>query len=227
VRVEDPARPAAPPFVVTLGRAVAREPRDVCFGTYVTNESPEEGDVGCQVRGSEPLLLAFGDADIPHSSPLARFTTAWGQAAPDVDRVELIGPGATRTQLRLSTHRMFLVAFAPLARGAFRLVLDRAHRPPFTHSFTLPLGPGGVGAWPQVRRRGAVFNYGIGENIVSESYRQIIKQFGPPLRTFTRPHGIRCIYYDVVGYENGWGFCFRGQSMVGADGNQPPPAGAG
>jgi hypothetical protein len=172
-------------------------------------------------------VLSLGDAYIPHSSPLARFTVVSGQVDRDVERVELIGPGAMRTRLPLSAHRVFLVAFAPSARGPVRLVLERAHRPPFTHAFTLPLSDQDRGAWPRVRRRGAVFDYGIGENIVSQSYREIIRQFGPPLRTFSRPHGVRCIYYDVVGYENGWLFCFRGEGMVGASGNQPPPAHAG
>jgi len=34
-----------------------------------------------------------------------------------------------------------------------------------------------------------------------------------------------CTYYDIVGYQHGWTFCFRGQAMVAAAGNQPPPAG--
>jgi hypothetical protein len=32
---------------------------------------------------------------------------------------------------------------------------------------------------------------------------------------------VRCIYYDIVGYEHGWTFCFHGQAIVRAAGNQP------
>jgi hypothetical protein len=225
LRVDDPARPASPPLFVTLGHAVAREPRDVCFGTYVANESPEDGDVFCQIRGNEPLVLTLGYAFIPYSDPVLRFTTVWGEVNSDVDRVELIGAGATRVRLPLSADRMFLAAFSPSARGAVRLVAQLADGSSFTHTFTLPLTHSEAGAWPRLRRRGAVSNAGIGENIVTKSYRQIIEKFGPPLSTFSRPHSVRCIYYDVVGYEHGWTFCFRGQTMVGAAGNQAPPPG--
>jgi hypothetical protein len=224
VRVEDPARPASPPLFVTLGHAVAREPRDVCFGTYVANESPEDGDLFCQIRGSEPLVLTLGYGFIPYSEPVLRFTTVWGQVNSDVDRVELIGPGAT-LRLPLSADRMFMAAFSPSARGAVRLVAQLADGSSFTHAFTLPLTPGEAGVWPRLRRRGAVFNAGIGENIVTKSYRQIIREFGPPLSTFSRSRGVRCLYYDVVGYEHGWTFCFHRQTMVGAAGNQAPPPG--
>ena len=225
LRVEDPANPASPPLFVTLGHGVAREPRDVCVGTYVANESPEDGDVFCQIRGREPLVLALGYGYIPHSEPVLQFTTVWGQADSDVDRVELIGPGATRVRLPLSPDRMFLVAFSPSAGGAARLVAQLADGRSITHAFTLPLTHREAGAWPRLRRRGAVSNAAIGENIVTKSYRQIIEEFGPPLSTISRPHGVRCIYYDIVGYEHGWTFCFHGQTMVGAAGNQPRPRG--
>jgi hypothetical protein len=224
--VKDPARPTLPPVLVTLGRAVQREPRDVCFGSYVANQSPADGDVGCQVRGSEPLVLTLGYGFIPNSRPLARLTTMWGQVRRGVNVVQLVGPGAVRRSVPLSTHRMFLVAFSPFARGAVQLRLKLADGTWFTHAFTLPLTHGEAGSWPRTRRRGAVFNYGIGENIVQKSYRQLIAQLGPPLKTFPKPRGVRCIYYDIVGYETGWTFCFKGRQMVGAAGNQAAPAGA-
>ena len=210
---------------MTLVRGVAREPRDVCFGTYIANESPEDGDVGCQVRGREPLVLTLSGQFIPRSTPVAKFTAVYGQAATGIRGVKLIDPGDRETSLPLSLDRMFLVAFSPTARGAFRLRLLFADGTSFTHAFSLPVTDHDTGSWPRVRRRGAMFNYGIGENIVTESYRQIIRQFGLPLRSFRKPKGARCIYYDVVGYENGWTFCFKGQAMVSAAGNQPPHAG--
>jgi hypothetical protein len=120
---------------------------------------------------------------------------------------------------------MFLAAFSRTARGEWRLSVRLARGSPLQYSFRLPPNSRELGAWPRVRRRGAVFNYGIGENMVSQSLDQIVRQFGPPLRTYLRPHGVRCIYYDVVGYDSGWTFCFKGQDMTGAVGNQAPPAG--
>jgi len=223
LRVYDPARAEQPPVLVTLGRHLAREPRDVCFGDWVANQSPEDGDVSCQVRGPEPLMLTLGSGAIPHSSPVARFTTLWGQAATSVTSIALVRSRGQPTPLPLSAHRMFLVAFSPWVRGAFTLVARLAGGGSFGHAFTLPLTRGESGAWPRVSRRGAVSNSGIGENIVQESYRQLVRQFGPPLRSFKRAHGVRCIYYDIVGYANGWEFCFHGQVMTAAQGNTPAP----
>lgn len=220
LRVDDPGRPASPFVFVTLARTVAREPNDACFGTYLANENPEEDDVSCQVRGTGPLLLTLEHRRIP--TPL---TTIFGQVNGNVDRVSLVGPGETDTSLPLSAHRMFLVAFSHTARGAFRLLLRLIDGRSFTHAFTLPLTDREAGAWPGLRRRGAVFNYGIGEEILRLSYRQILEQFGPPLKTFVEPPGVRCVYYDVVGHKNGWRFCFKGQAMVRATGEYPPPAG--
>ena len=53
-----------------------------------------------------------------------------------------------------------------------------------------------------------------------------MKQFGPPLRSYVGPNGVHCIYYDIVGYDRGWTFCFKGQAMTSAAGNQAAPAGA-
>jgi hypothetical protein len=52
---------------------------------------------------------------------------------------------------------------------------------------------------------------------------QIIRQFGPPLRSFAKRNHTHCLYYDIVGYQHGWTFCFRGQAM--AAGDQPAPPG--
>lgn len=223
--VTDPARPNSPRLFVTLVRGVPRERRDVCFGTYTANESPEDGDVGCQVRGREPVVLTVSYQYIPRSSPLARFTAVYGQVAPDVRAAELIGPGNRQTSLPLSVHRMFLVAFSPTARGAMQLRLLLASGASFSHGFSLPVTDREAGSWPRLRRRGAVFDSEIGESIVTKSYRQIIRRFGPPLRSFTKRNGTLCIYYDIVGEQNGWTFCFKGQAMTGAAGNQTAPPG--
>jgi hypothetical protein len=84
-----------------------------------------------------------------------------------------------------------MAAFAPTARGTVQLRLLLANRE--------------AGPWPRLRRRGAVFDYEIGENIV------------------TKPNQTLCVYYDTVGYQHGWSFCFRGQRIVSAAGNQPAP----
>lgn len=225
LRVQDPGQPGGPRLIVTLVRAVPREPRDVCFGTYTTNESPEDGDLGCQVRGREPMVLSLTYQWIPRSSPVHRFIAIYGQAKPGIRQVELIGPSSRRTSLPLSAHRMFLAAFAPTARGALQLRLQFANGESFSHSLSLPLTAREAGPWPRLRRRGAVFDYEVGENIVTKTYRQIIRRFGPPLRSFTKPNHTRCVYYDTVGYQTGWSFCFKGQRIIGAAGNQPVPAG--
>ena len=75
------------------------------------------------------------------------------------------------------------------------------------------------------RRPGAVFNGEVGENIVSQSYRQIVNRFGTPLKTFAGTGGELCAYYDVVGEATGWVFCFKHGAMVSAAGNQTRPAG--
>jgi hypothetical protein len=76
---------------------------------------------------------------------------------------------------------------------------------------------------PAARPRGAVFDFEIGENITNESYRTVRRRFGPPVKTFAGPGNVHCVYYDVVGEATGWVFCFRGQKMVSADGNQTAP----
>ena len=226
LRVEDPDAAAAAPLFVTLGRVAQRESRDVCFGTYTANESPEDGDIGCHVRGPEPLVLTLGDQFIPGLVPVQNFPVLYGQAGAGVMTAQLIGPGAQRRSLPISAHRIFLVAFSRAAHAAFRLSLRFANGTTLQHPFQLPMTSHEHGAWPRVRPRGAVFNYGIGENIVTKSLDQIMKQFGPPLRSYVRPNGVHCIYYDIVGYDRGWTFCFKGQAMTSAAGDQAAPTGA-
>jgi hypothetical protein len=225
LRVEDPARPELPPEFVTLGRPVPREPRDVCLGTFTGNQRPPDGDVGCQVWGGEPLVLTLEYDFIPGSSPTSPFVTVYGQLSRQVTRLELTGPGLRRSLPR-SVHRLFLAAFSSSAIRVFTLRAYLADGSKFSPAFTLPLRRREAGPWPGLRRRGALFNEGIGENIVTRSYNQIIRRFGPPLKAFTKPGGVRCIYYDVIGYQTGWTFCFHGPRMVGAAGNQRPLAGA-
>jgi hypothetical protein len=52
-----------------------------------------------------------------------------------------------------------------------------------------------------------------------------VKRFGPPLATLSNSQGERCVYYDVVGYETGWSFCFKHGTMTAAGGTQTPPPG--
>lgn len=127
--VADPSLPSGPSLYLTLGRSVRREPRDVCFGSYAGNESPEDGDASCQVRGGQPLILTLSEHAIPYSWPVRRFAAVWGQVGVDVARVLLIGPGGARAVLPLSAHRMFLIAFAPSARGPYQLVIRRTNAP--------------------------------------------------------------------------------------------------
>lgn len=224
LRVDDPGRPGAPPVFVTLGRALPREPGDVCFGAYPGNESPEDGDVFCQIRGSQPFVLSLGDYAIPYTAPESRFVTVWGQATRNVTRVELIGPSRADTPLPLTSHRLFGVTLSSSARGMFRIRAWLTSGSSFTHGFRLPLTRPEAGAWPRLRRPGAVFSTSpIGENILTKSYRQLLKRLGPPLQRLARPGGVRCIYYDIVGYADGWVFCFKGQRMVGVAANQTRP----
>jgi hypothetical protein len=179
----------------------------------------------CPAWPATSTTVALGYGFIPGSSPTSSFVTLYGQLNRQVTRLELTGPGL-RLLLPRSAHRLFLAAFSPSARGVFALRAYLADGSTFSHAFTLPLTRREAGPWPGRRRRGALFNEGIGENIVTQSYNQIISRFGPPLKTFNKPGGVRCIYYDIIGYHTGWTFCFRGQGMVGAAANQRPPAGA-
>lgn len=223
--VKDPARPALPSLLLALVHGVRREPRDICFGTYTANQAPMDGDVGCQVVGKAPVAIALGENFIPRSVPLARFVAIYGQADREVAHVELLGPGSRRRLLPLSAHRLFVAAFSPSVRGVVRLRAQLADGSAFSHTFSLPVTKSESGAWPRTRRHGAVFDYEVGENITTESYRTVRRRFGAPLKTLIKPGNVRCVYYDVVGYTTGWVFCFKGEKMLGAAGSQTPPPG--
>ncbi len=222
LRAPDPGRASGPPLRVTLIRPIPREPRDACFGVYAGNESPEDGDVGCQVRGPDPLVSNLGEAAVPGGASPATYVL--GQVPSKVMRVDLIGLGGTRA-LPLTSSGVFLARFSSSARGPVRLVADLADGHTFVRAFVLPLSRAQLEHPHPHRRPGAVFNDEVGESIVGQSYRRIVSRFGPPLKTLNATSGERCTYYDVVGYDNGWRFCFRHGVMDSALGNQAAPAG--
>jgi hypothetical protein len=211
-----PGRSSHGDVLATLLRPVAREPDDVCFGVYAASGGPAYGDVQCSVRAHDRLVSVIGAA--------GTLTYLVGQAPPGVTRVELLGLNGTR-ELRLSAAHMFLATFAQAARGRVELRATLSDGRNLTTAFTLPLSTAQMQAFSdRYRRPGAVFN-DIGENILGTRYREIVKRFGPPLATLSNSHGERCVYYDVVGYDNGWSFCFKHGTMTGAGGNQTPPPG--
>lgn len=207
--------------LATLVDPVAREPDDVCFDVYAASEGPAYGDVLCGVRAHDRLVSVIGENSIPHAGTLSYLV---GQAPPGVRRIELLGLNGSRN-LRLSAAHMFLATFAQAARGRVELRATLSDGQTLTSAFTLPLSSAQMQAFSdRYRRPGAVFN-DIDENIVGTPYRQIVKKFGQPLATLSNSHGEHCVYYDVVGYDNGWSFCFKHGTMTGASGNQTPPPG--
>jgi hypothetical protein len=180
-----------------------------------------DGDVLCSVRGQGRLVGVIGESNIPGVGPLSYVV---GQAPPGVIRVELLGLDGSR-KLRLSAAHMFLATFAQAARGRVELRATLSDGRSLTNTFTLPLSGAQMQAFSdRYRRPGAVFN-DIGENILGTPYREIVKRFGRPLATLSISHGERCVYYDVVGYDTGWSFCFKHGTMTAAGGNQIPPPG--
>jgi hypothetical protein len=207
--------------LATLLKPVPREPDDVCFYISAAIADPAADDVACSVQGHGRLVSVIG-SNIPGAGPLSYVV---GQAPSDVIRVELIGLGGSR-ELRLSGAHMFLAAFAQAARGRMELRATLSDGQTLTNAFALPLSSAQIQAFSdRYRRPGAVFNGEIDENIVGSPYREIVKRFGPPLATLGNRLGQRCVYYDVVGYENGWSFCFKHGTMTSAGGNQTPPPG--
>ena len=206
----------------TLVNPVAREADDVCFGVYTAGEDPVDGDVLCSVRGHGRLVSVIGEDSIPGAGPLSYLV---GQAPPGGLRIELLGLDGSR-KLRLSAAHMFLATFTQAARGLVALRATLSDGQPLTNAFTLPLSSAQMQAFSdRYRRPGAVFNDEIDENIVGTPYRQIVKRFGQPRATLSNRHGERCVYYDVVGYDTGWSFCFKHGTMTAAGGNQIPPPG--
>jgi hypothetical protein len=208
--------------LATLVNPVAREPSDVCFDVFAASEDPVDGDVLCSVRGHGRLVGVIGENSI---SGAGRLSYLVGQAPPGVIGVELLGANGFR-KLRLSAAHMFLATFAQAARGRVELRATLSDGRNLTNAFTLPLSSAQMHAFSDRHRRpGAVFNGEIDENIVGTPYREIVKRFGQPLATLSNSHGKRCVYYDVVGYDTGWSFCFKHGAMTAASGNQTPPPG--
>jgi hypothetical protein len=206
--------------LATLVDPVAREPDDVCFDVYATSEGPAYGDVLCGVRARDRLVSVIGENGIPHAGTLSYLV---GQAPASVRRIELLGLNGSRS-LRLSAAHMFLATFAPAARGRVELRATLSDGRNLTNALTLPPSSAQMQAFSdRYRRPGAVFNGEIDENIVGTPYREIVKRFGQPLATLSDRHGDRCVYYDVVGYDTGWSFCFKHGTMTAAGGQTPPP----
>lgn len=209
--------------LATLLHPVTREPDDICFGVYTVGEGSDGGDVLCSVRGHGRMVSVIGQASIPGAGQVSRLSYVVGQAPPGVTRVALLGPGGAH-QLRLSAAHMFLATFLPAAGGRVELWATASDGQRLTNTFTLPLSDAQMQAYSdRYRRPGAVFNNEIGEDIVGTPYRQIVKRFGQPLATLSHSHGERCVYYDVVGSDTGWSFCFRHGTMVAAAGNHGAP----
>ena len=215
-----PGRSSHGGVLATLLKPVAREPDDVCFGVYAASAGAY-GDVLCSVRAHDRLVSVIGETGTPHGGTLNYLV---GQAPPGVRRIELLGLNASRN-LPLSAAHMFLATFGQATRGPVQLRATLSDGRTVTTAFTLPLTSAQMQAFSdRYRRPGAVFN-DIGENILGTRYREIVKRFGQPLSTLSDSHGERCVYYDVVGYDHGWSFCFKHGTMTGAGGNQTPPPG--
>jgi hypothetical protein len=220
-----PGRSSRGGVIATLVNPVAREPGDVCFGVYAASENPVDGDVLCSVRGHGRLVGVIGESSIPSAGRPKQVSYLVGQAPPGVIRVELLGLNGS-LRLRLSAAHMFLATFAQAARGRVELRATLADGRNLTIVFTLPLSSGQTRAFSdRYRRPGAVFNNEIDENILGTRYREIVKRFGQPLATLSNSHSERCVYYDVIGYDTGWSFCFKHGTMTAASGNQIPPPG--
>jgi len=222
LRAVEAGRSRRSSLLATLVRPVAREPRDACFGLYTANQDPVEGDVVCGVRRPDRFVSSLGETVIPGLPGNATYLL--GQAPADVTQVQLVGPAGNH-RLPLSAHRVFLAVLSPSARGPVELRAVFADGHSLTSTFTLPLTDHQIAGALRYRRLGAVFNDEVGENILTQSYSQVVSRFGAPLATISSTHGTRCVYYDVVGDPNGWAFCFRHNTMVAAQGNQTPPAG--
>lgn len=108
----------------------------------------------------------------------------------------------------------------PRVRGRVWVISETLSGRVSTRRFSLPVAL--VQTHPQ-RRGAAVFNDEVGESIVTRSYAQVVRRFGPPARERTED-GLRCAYYEVVGQQSGWRFCFGADGrMTSASGNTPLP----
>ena len=187
-------------------------PRDLCVATVRVGQHLGEYNESCGVS-------------VPGTSYSAVSQNVLvGVAGPGVVRVVLHRSGGHRTTLPLSRHRAFM-AVLKLPRGRIWVISESRAGQVSTSRFSLPVRS--LAPHHPVRRRGAVFNDEIGENILLLSYAQLVRRFGPPARV--RPEGAeRCAYYEVVGQRDGWRFCFDASAkMTGASGNNRiPPRGS-
>jgi hypothetical protein len=194
-------------------------PRDACVLVGEREKGLLEADTICDVlvRDSAASMIR----------PLVAGAVLTGVAPRGVRAVRVAGPGRTRT-LPLSAGRAFLAVFRPTASGRVRVVSE-LERGATVRSFSLPLSRRwSLRLHDRHRRRGAVFNDEIGEQIMQLSYTEVVDRFGPPAR-IRRERGERCAYYEVVGFaEDGWRFCFSATGrMTSAAGGSPPGGRAG
>jgi hypothetical protein len=71
---------------------------------------------------------------------------------------------------------------------------------------------------------GTIANDQVGENVLRLTPAQLRRRFGPPASAYVDARGNPCVFYEVASTPGrGWRFCFHGQKMVSAAGNQPRP----
>jgi hypothetical protein len=223
LRAAAPGPSARQVWFVAVLRPPPGRPRDACLAIGLEAQDRAEADTRCDI--SVPGTGAVSFVDVPGIPD--RFgpspTVITGVAPPGVQAMRLEGPGGRRA-LPLSEHRAFLAVYAPRARGKVSVVSQLGDRES-VRSFGLPVSPRlYLSARHEHRRRGAVFSDEVGESITGRSYRQVVRQFGPPAAV-RREQRLRCAYYEVVGSAgDGWRFCFaRDGHMVSATGGSPPP----
>jgi hypothetical protein len=223
LRAASPVVGARQEWFVAVLRPPPGRPRDACLTIGLEEQDIGEADTRCDVLVPRTGAISFVDVPgIPDRfgpSP----TVISGVASPGVRGVRLEGLGGSRP-LPLSKHRAFLAVYAPRARGKVSVVSQLGDRD-VVRSFDLPVPPRVyLAARHEHRRRGAVYDDEVGENITGRSYHQVARRFGPPA-AIRREQGLRCAYYEVVGSAgDGWRFCFaRDGHMVSATGGSPPP----
>jgi len=71
---------------------------------------------------------------------------------------------------------------------------------------------------------GTIANDQVGENVLTLTPELLRRRLGPPAGAYVDAVGNPCVYYEVVSTPGrGWRFCFHGQKMISAAGNQPRP----
>lgn len=189
--------PRSPGFRLAVLRTPGADPRDLCVATVPVGLGVGEANTSCDVRSPGAAAVFVQQPGIPDRLG-PQPTVVAGIAPPDVVRVELNGPGGHRVP-PLSRHRAFLALYAHGVRGHVQLIADRATGAPAVRTFSLPLSPH-ANLFPghPHRRRGAVFDDEVGENIIGRSYSSVVHRFGPPA-AINRKNGAKCVYYEVVG----------------------------